>query len=158
MSDTPTTAEDRLAELDLKLPTAFPPAGLYQPVKRSGRTLYVSGAVPFGADASTPVVGKVGCDLTVEQAQEAARITGLNLLAVLRDELGSLDEVAGIVKLFGMVNCAPGFTRTPEVINGCSQLLIDVFGERGRHARSAIGVAELPFGMAVEIELVAELV
>ena len=85
-------------------------------------------------------------------------MTGLNVLAVLRAELGSLDAVASIVKVFGMVNCAPGFNDTPSVVNGCSDLLMDVFGEAGRHARSAVGMAELPYDIAVEIELVAEVV
>jgi enamine deaminase RidA (YjgF/YER057c/UK114 family) len=103
-----------------------------------------------------PIVGKVGGDLSLEEGVRAARVVGLNLLAVLRAELGSLDRVVRVVKLLGMVNCAPGFNQTPAVINGCSDLLVDVFGEAGRHARSAVGMAELPFDIAVEIELVAE--
>jgi enamine deaminase RidA (YjgF/YER057c/UK114 family) len=150
-------AERRLAELGIVLPEPPEPAGMYRPVRRSGGLLYLSGQVPMGFPPEIPVIGKVGRDLTLEQAQEAARLTALNLLAALRRELGDLDQVGGIVKLFGMVNCTPGFTRTPEVINGCSALLIEIFGERGRHARSAIGVAELPFNMAVEIEMIAEI-
>jgi enamine deaminase RidA (YjgF/YER057c/UK114 family) len=101
-----------------------------------------------------PILGKVGGNLTLEQGVEAARIVGLNLLAVLRAELGSLDRVTRVVKLLGMVNCAPGFNQTPAVINGCSDLLVEVFGDAGRHARSAVGMAELPFDIAVEAELV----
>jgi enamine deaminase RidA (YjgF/YER057c/UK114 family) len=149
------TPEQRLAELHIELPRAATPAGLYLPVRRWKDTLYVSGHVPTDGDDAGPVIGKVGADLTLEQARDAARMTGLNLLAALRQDLGSLDRVAGILKVFGMVKCAPGFTQTPDVINGCSELLIDVFGAPGRHARSAIGVAELPFGMAVEIEMIA---
>jgi enamine deaminase RidA (YjgF/YER057c/UK114 family) len=102
------------------------------------------------------VTGKVGTDLTLEQAVEAARLTGIVSLAVIRDALGSLDKVAGIIKLLGMVNTAPGFNNTPAVINGCSDLLIEVFGEAGRHARSAVGLAELPFDISVEIEMIVE--
>jgi enamine deaminase RidA (YjgF/YER057c/UK114 family) len=104
----------------------------------------------------TVITGKVGRDLDLEAAAEAARCTGLQLLAVTRRELGSLDAVRRVVKTFGMVNCGPGFNRTPQVIDGCSKLLIDVFGEAGRGARSAVGMAELPFDIAVEIELVLE--
>jgi enamine deaminase RidA (YjgF/YER057c/UK114 family) len=101
------------------------------------------------------VTGKVGRDLSVEEAAAAARTTGLSLLATMRAELGDLDRVRRIVKVFGMVNVAPGFNRTPAVIDGCSDLLVEVFGDAGRHTRSAVGLAELPFDIAVEIELVA---
>ena len=102
------------------------------------------------------MTGKVGSDLTVEQGRDAARMTALSILATMRDELGELDRVRQIVKVFGMVNVAPGFTNTPAVIDGCSDVLIEIFGDAGRHTRSAVGLAELPFGIAVEIELVAE--
>ncbi|CRK57287.1 Translation initiation inhibitor [Alloactinosynnema sp. L-07] len=150
------SAEARIKELGIDLPELQVPAGIYLPVRRSGPTVYVSGNVPSGADPSVPVIGHVGGELTVEQGKHAARLTALNLLAALRWDLGSLDRITGILKVFGMVKCAPGFNRTPEVINGCSELLVEIFGDSGRHARSAIGVAELPFGMAVEIEMVAE--
>ena len=114
-----------------------------------------SGAGPIRADG-TFVTGKVGRDVDLDAAKEAARLTGLQLLAILRAQLGSLDRVARVVKTLGMVNCAPGFNRTPAVIDGCSELLIDVFGDAGRGARSAVGMAELPFDIAVEIELVVE--
>ena len=100
--------------------------------------------------------GKVGADVTVEQATEAARLTGLAILASLRAAIGELDRVAGWARAFGMVNCAPGFNQTPTVINGFSGLILEVFGDAGRHARSAIGVAELPFDWPVEIEAVVE--
>jgi enamine deaminase RidA (YjgF/YER057c/UK114 family) len=117
--------------------------------------VFLSGQGPRAVDGSI-VFGKVGRDLDVEAARQAARLVGLNLLAALRQEVGSLDRVTRIVKLLGMVNCAPGFNDTPEVIDGCSELLLDVFGAAGLHARSAVGMAELPFDIAVEIELVAE--
>jgi enamine deaminase RidA (YjgF/YER057c/UK114 family) len=150
------TPERRLQELGIELPDVMTPAGSYVPAKRSGDLIFVSGQGPWSGAGL--VKGKVGRDLSPEAAREAARLTGLNVLAVLRAELGSLDAVASIVKVFGMVNCAPGFNDTPTVVNGCSDLLMDVFGEAGRHARSAVGMAELPYDIAVEIELVAEVV
>src|SRR6476659_1975855 len=131
------------------------PAGNYVGAVRSGSLVFVSGAGPIRPDG-TFVTGKVGRDVDLDAAKAAARLTGLQLLAVLRAELGSLDRVARVVKTLGMVNCAPGFNRTPAVIDGCSELLIEVFGEAGRGARSAVGMAELPFDIAVEIELVVE--
>jgi enamine deaminase RidA (YjgF/YER057c/UK114 family) len=101
--------------------------------------------------------GKVGRDLTLEQGQQAARMTGLSILATLNAELGGLDRIERLIKVFGMVNCAPGFNQTPAVINGCSDLLVEIFGDAGRHTRSAVGMAELPFDVAVEIELSARL-
>ncbi len=98
----------------------------------------------------------MGGELTLEEGRRAARLTGLSILATLEQELGDLDRVVRIVKVFGMVNAAPGFTETPAVIDGCSDLFVEVFGDAGRHTRSAVGLAELPFGIAVEIELVAE--
>lgn len=101
--------------------------------------------------------GKVGRDLTLEQGQKAARMTGLSILSTLNAELGGLDRIERVIKVFGMVNCAPGFNQTPAVIDGCSDLLVEIFGEAGQHTRSAVGVAELPFDIAVEIELSARL-
>lgn len=145
-----TNPEARLAELGIDLPEPMAPGGNYVSAKRHGDTLYVSGHGPLD------VTGKVGTDLTLEQAYDAARATGLLLLAAIRAELGSLDQVRSIVKLLGMVNCAPGFNNTPGVINGCSDLLVEVFGEEvGRGARSAVGMAELPFDIPVEVELIA---
>jgi enamine deaminase RidA (YjgF/YER057c/UK114 family) len=147
--------EQRLADLGHSLPS--PPSGprLYVSAVRSGPLLYLSGHGPVGPDGKL-VTGKVGADLDVDQAREAARLTGLQLLTAIRTELGSLDRVRRVVKLLGMVNTAPGFDNTPAVIDGCSQLFLDVFGEAGRHARSAVGMAELPFGMCVEIEAIVE--
>lgn len=128
----------------------MPPAGSYVPVVRHDGLLYVSGHGPI--DGDTIVRGKVGTDLTLEEARVAARLTGLSILATLQAELGDLDRVDRIVKVFGMVNAAPGFNTLPAVIDGCSDLFVEVFGDPGRHARSAVGMAELPFGIAVEIE------
>jgi enamine deaminase RidA (YjgF/YER057c/UK114 family) len=148
-------AEDRLKELGIELGEAPSPVASYVSAVRSGSLLFLAGHGPVRADASM-VQGKVGRDLDVAAARDAARLVGLGLLATMRRELGSLDEVRRIVKVLGMVNCAPGFNQTPAVVDGCSDLLVEVFGESGRHARSAVGVAELPFDIAVEIELVAE--
>jgi enamine deaminase RidA (YjgF/YER057c/UK114 family) len=133
----------------------FPPAGNYVGCVIDDRLVYVGGHGPIaGADI---VRGKVGGDLTLEDGQRAARMTALSILATLQAELGDLDRIERIVKVFGMVNVAAGFDRTPAVIDGCSDLLVEVFGEPGRHTRSAVGLAELPFGIAVEIELTARL-
>jgi enamine deaminase RidA (YjgF/YER057c/UK114 family) len=144
---------DRLAELGIALPAVFPPAGSYVPCVISGGLVHVGGHGPI--DGDIVITGKVGSDLTLEQGRDAARLTGLSILATLDAEIG-LDRIARFVKVFGMVNVAPGFDRTPAVIDGCSDLLIEVFGDAGRHTRSAVGMAELPFGIAVEIELTAE--
>ena len=143
----------RLAELGIVLPEPFPPVANYLSCSRSGDLLYVGGHGPTGA--GTTIVGKVGTDLTLEQGRDAARMTALALLATMRADLGSLDRIEQIVKVFGMVNVGGSFDRTPEVIDGCSDLLVEVFGEKGRHTRSAVGLAALPFGIAVEIELIA---
>ena len=140
--------ERRLAELGLELPALRPRAGLYEGWVSAGDLLFLSGQ---GADGW---VGRLGADLTVEQGQQAARACALNLLAQARDALGDLDQVAQVVKLVGFVACTPGFTAVPAVVDGASALLVELLGERGRHARSAVGVAALPLGFAVELELV----
>jgi enamine deaminase RidA (YjgF/YER057c/UK114 family) len=146
--------DERLRDLGIELPTPRAPGGNYVPAVTAGDLVYLSGAGPARPDGSM-VTGKVGDGgLTVDQARDAARLTGLQLLAVLQAELGDLGRVRQIVKLFGMVNCRPGFNQTPAVINGCSDLLVDVLGDRGRGARSAVGMAELPFDISVEIEAV----
>src|SRR5690242_3886913 len=145
----------RLSELGITLPPLSKPVGTYLGCKRLGDVLYVGGHGPVGADGI--IRGKVGGDVSLERAQEAARLTALSMLATMKAELGSLDRIKQIVKVFGMVNCAPGFNRTPEVINGCSDVLVAIFGEAGKHTRSAVGMAELPFDIAVEIEMIAEL-
>jgi len=149
-----TTATQRLGELGIELPPVFPPAASYLGCVRTGDLLFVSGHGPIAGDRR--VQGKVGGSLTLEEGREAARLTALSILATMQAELGSLDRVTRIVKLLGMVNAAPGFNQMPAVIDGASALFIEVFGDAGRHARSAVGMAELPFDIAVEIELVAK--
>ena len=144
----------RLAALGIALPPVFAPVGNYLGCKRVGDMLYVGGHGP--TSASGIIRGKVGGAVSLELAKEAAKVTGLAMLATVKAELGSLDRIRQIVKVFGMVNCAPGFNRTPEVIDGCSDLLVAVFGDAGRHTRSAVGMAELPFDIAVEIEMIAQ--
>ena len=144
---------ERLVELGIVLPPVSPPAGNYLGCVVQGDLVYVGGHGPV--DGATIVHGKVGADLTLDEGREAARMTALSILATLQSELGDLDRIIRIVKVFGMVNVAPGFNQTPAVIDGCSDLLVDVFGEAGRHTRSAVGLAELPFDIAVEIELTA---
>jgi enamine deaminase RidA (YjgF/YER057c/UK114 family) len=146
-------AEDNLKQKNIALPAPATPVGNYVPAVRSGNLLFLSG---LGPGPSTPR-GKVGKDLSLDQGYQAARATGLNLLATVRGTLGSLDKVKRIVKVLGMVNSAPGFTDQPKVINGFSDLMVEVFGEAiGKHARSAVGMAELPFNIPVEIEMVLE--
>ncbi|MGA0239139.1 MAG: RidA family protein [Acidimicrobiales bacterium] len=148
--------EARLAAAGIELPTPMPPAGLYVSAVISGGLLHVGGHGPVAADGSM-ITGKVGTDVDLDTAKHAARLTGLQLLAAARVELGSLDRITRVVKVFGMVNCAPGFTNTPAVINGCSELFHEVFGEAGVHTRSAVGMAELPFDIATEIETIFEI-
>ena len=147
--------DQRLRELGIELPPVFPPAGNYLGCVLDGGLVYVGGHGPVNGE--NIIRGKVGGDLSLEEGRQAARATALSILATLRAELGDLDRIARIVKVFGMVNVAPGFSQTPAVIDGCSDLLVEVFGEAGRHTRSAVGLAELPIGIAVEIELTARL-
>jgi enamine deaminase RidA (YjgF/YER057c/UK114 family) len=149
------SAQARLAELGIVLPELMRPAGLYRSSARVGDLVFLSGAAPIRPDGSV-VTGKVGGAVDLETARDAARLVGLQLLAALQAELGSLDGVSQVVKLLGMVNCAPGFSNTPGVIDGCSELFIEVFGEAGRAARSAVGMAELPFDLCVEIEAIVQ--
>jgi enamine deaminase RidA (YjgF/YER057c/UK114 family) len=151
---------EALTERSLELPQPFAaPPGIefkFDLVRISGAHAYVSGHGPL--DGSRVLMqGKVGADVTPEQGYEAARLTALSVLASLTQELGDLDRVTGWVKLLGLVNCAPGFSGTPGVINGFSDLVLDLWGDAGRHARSAIGVAELPFDIPVEVEAVVEI-
>ena len=145
---------ERLQELGIVLPPVFPPAANYLACTIDGGLVHVGGHGPI--DGERVVRGKVGRDLTLDDGRNAARMTALSILATLDAEIG-LDRIERIVKVFGMVNVAPGFNQTPAVIDGCSDLLVEVFGEAGRHSRSAIGVAELPLDIAVEVELVARL-
>ena len=149
------TISERLKTLGIELPPPFPPAGNYLSCVVDDGLVYVGGHGPIAGDSI--MRGKVGRDLTLDQGREAARMTALSILATLQAELGSLDRIERIIKVFGMVNVAPGFDRTPAVLDGCSDLLVEVFGEVGRHTRSAVGLAELPVGIAVEIELTARL-
>lgn len=148
-------AIENLKKAGYSLPALPPLGGLYVRMKRIGSFAYVSGQ---GCTVKGEPVfkGKLGANITLEQGQEAARICVLNALAVLQDELGSLEKVKNVVKVLGFVASAPGFNNQPLVINGCSQLLIDVFGNAGRHARSAIGTNELPGDIPVEIEFIFE--
>ena len=148
--------EDRLQELGITLPDAPTPVANYVPAVRTGDLLFLSGSIPApGADGKMPR-GKLGADMAVEQGYEAARLTGLNLIARLKAELGELSRVKRVVKLLAMVNAAPDFTETPAVANGCSDLMVEVFGDAGRHARSAVGMSALPLGVPVEVEMIVE--
>jgi len=148
-----TSPDSRLAELGIVLPPVSPPVANYLSCSRSGDLLFVGGHGP--TDGRRMIIGKVGTDLTLEQGREAARMTALSMLATMRADLGSLDRVQQMIKVFGMVNVGGDFDQTPAVIDGCSDLLVEVFGDAGRHTRSAVGLAALPFGIAVEIELIA---
>ena len=147
--------EDKLKQMGLSLPEPPPPGGNYIPAVRTGNLVFLSGVTPRRPDG-TPFAGKLGKDLTVEEGYQAAQICALNLLANLKKAIGDLDKVTHVVKLLGMVNSDPDFTQPPAVVNGCSDLLVEVFGDKGRHARSAVGLATLPGGVAVEIEMIAE--
>lgn len=149
-----TGIDARLVELGIVLPPVSKPVANYLGCKRVGNLLVVGGHGPVTANGVT--CGKVGGTVSLEDARAAARATALSMLATVRAELGTLDDVVQVVKVFGMVNCAPGFNRTPEVIDGCSDVLVDIFGDAGRHTRSAVGMAELPFDICVEIEMVLE--
>lgn len=148
--------EQRLKELGIELPPAPGPAANYVPSMISGNLVFVSGQVPRTPDG-IKFVGKIGRELDTEDGQQAARICAINILANLRDSLGRLDKVGRMVKLTGFVNAVPDFKEPQVVINGASDLIVEVLGERGRHARSAIGVGTLPNGVAVEVEAIAEL-
>lgn len=148
-------AEEQLKNLKIELPVIpRSPASLIVPCVRAGDLLFVSGHTPVAADGKS-VVGRLGKDMDVKQGQEAARLVALRVLSVVRSELGSLDRVVRLVKVLGMVNCTPEFTQTPQVINGFSELLAQVFGDAaGKAARSAVGMASLPGGVPVEVEAI----
>jgi enamine deaminase RidA (YjgF/YER057c/UK114 family) len=147
------SAEARLKELGILLPNVPKPVANYVPFRLVGGFLYLSGQGPRDANGNV-LIGKVPTEVSVEEAYQHARLTGLGLLAVARNALGSLDRVEAVVKLLGMVNGVPEFGEHPKVINGCSDLLVEVFGDRGRHARSAVGMGSLPNRMSVEIEAI----
>jgi len=147
------TIEQRLKELNIVLPPVGPPIGSYVHAKRAGELLYLSGKGPRYPDGTMPK-GRLGAGMTVEEGYRHARQVGLVLIAAMKEALGELDRVKDVVKVLGMVNSAPGFEDQPKVVNGCSDLFVEVFGERGRHARSAVGMAALPGGIPVEIEAI----
>jgi len=147
--------EARLKEMGIKLPPPVTPVANYVPSVRSGNLVFLSGHGPFREDGS-PIIGKVGSELTTEQGYEAARRVAIGLLGSLKAEIGDLAKVKRVVKLLGLVNCPSDFTDQPKVINGASDFLVDVFGARGKHARSAVGTNALPMNIAVEIEMIVE--
>jgi enamine deaminase RidA (YjgF/YER057c/UK114 family) len=147
--------EDKLRALGIDLGNPSPPVASYVAAVRTGNLVFLSGALPLREDGST-IDGRVGSGLTVEQGAEAARLATIGLLSRLKAETGSLDKVRRIVKLTGFVNCGPDFMQHPQVINGASDFLAEVFGEAGRHARAAVGCSSLPLGAAVEVEMVVE--
>lgn len=147
------SAEKKLKELGIELAPVTPPVANYVNAVRTGNLLFLAGKGPSTVDGMKPQ-GKVGREFTVEQGYKFARSTGLALLAVMRAELGSLDKVKRVVKVLGMVNGVPEFDKQPQVINGCSDLFVEVFGDKGKHARSAVGMGSLPNGISVEIEAI----
>ncbi len=150
------SAEARIKEIGLALPPPPKPGGNYVPGVRVGDLLFLSGHGPGRVDGVPSARGKVGRDLSIEDGYKVAREVGINLLGTAKALLGSLDKVKRVVKVLGMVNSAEGFGDQPKVINGFSDLMVEVFGEHGRHARSAVGMAELPSGIPVEIEMILE--
>lgn len=148
--------EEALSSLGIVLPSPPAPAGSYVPVVITGNLAFVAGQIPMEA-GKLKFAGKVGKDLPIEAGQQAARLCTVNALAQLKVALGSLDRIMKIVKVTGYVNCEPTFTEQPKVINGSSDLLVQLFGEKGRHARAAVGVSSLPLDGAVEVEFVAEI-
>jgi enamine deaminase RidA (YjgF/YER057c/UK114 family) len=150
------SAEARIKELGLALPQPPKPGGNYVPGVRVGNLLFLSGHGPSRVDGAPSARGKVGRDLSIEDGYKVAREVGINLLGTAKAIVGSLDKVKRVVKVLGMVNSAEGFGDQPKVINGFSDLMVEVFGENGRHARSAVGMAELPSGIPVEIEMILE--
>jgi enamine deaminase RidA (YjgF/YER057c/UK114 family) len=149
------SAEQRLRQLGIDLGAVSAPVANYVNAVRTGNLLYLSGKGPRAVNGKRPQ-GKVGREFTAEQAYQHARTVGLDLLAVMKAELGSLDEVKRVVKLLGMVNAVPEFQDHPKVINGCSDLFVEVLGDAGKHARSAVGMGSLPMGIPVEIEVIVE--
>ena len=149
--------EKRLEELGVALPAAAAPAGNYVPAVRTGNLVFVSGQIPFGADGKLVHNGVLGRDVTIEQGQEAAKVCAINILAQIKALTGDLDRIARIVKITGFVHAESGFDAEPKVINGTSDFFGEVFGEAGRHARAAVGVASLPLGVSVEVEAIVEI-
>jgi enamine deaminase RidA (YjgF/YER057c/UK114 family) len=146
------SVEKKLASLGITLPTPASPIANYVPFVRSGNMLVVSGQLCFGADGNLVAKGQLGGGVSMDDGQKAARACAVNLLAQLKSAVGDLDNVARVVRLGGFINSTPGFTDGPKVMNGASDLMVEVFGEKGRHARSTVGVAALPANAAVEVE------
>ena len=150
------TVDEKIKQLGLELPPVSKPIANYVKYVRTGNLIFLAGHGPSKTDG-TNVTGKVGKELSIEKGYEAAKIAGLSLIATLKDALGGdLSKVKRIVKVNGYVNCLPDFTDHPKVINGCSDLLVALFGEKGKHARSAVGMGSLPNDMAVEVEMIVE--
>jgi len=150
------SAEQKLNELGLTLPQPPKPVANYVPAVKTGNLLFVSGHGPYN-DGKTKISGKVGRELTIEEGYQTARNVALNCLASVKDTVGDLNKVKRVVKLLGMVNCTEDFKDLPKVINGCSDLLVTIFGEAGKHARSAVGMQALPNQIPVEIEMILEI-
>jgi len=148
--------EEKLKSLNITLPSPPKPAGAYVHVIKSDHTVYVSGQIPI-KDGKLAFKGKVPNDQSLEQAQEAAKLCALNALAQLKSELGSLDKISKILRVSGFVNSVPDFTEQPKIINSASDLLFEIFGEKGKHSRIAVGVASLPLGATVEIDMIVEI-
>ncbi|WP_369357908.1 RidA family protein [Streptomyces sp. cg2] len=148
--------EDRIASLGLKLPEVVPPLATYQPAVRSGSYVFTSGQLPM-VDGSLPLTGKVGAEVAPEQAKELAAVCALNALAAVKSVVGDLDKIVRVVKVVGFVASAPEFTGQPGVVNGASELLGEILGDKGVHARSAVGVAVLPIDAPVEVEIQVEI-
>lgn len=146
------SVEKKLASLGISLPTPATPIANYVPFVRSGNLLVVSGQLCFGADGNLVAKGQLGGGVSMDDGRKAARACAVNLLAQLKAALGDLDKVTRVVRLGGFINSTPGFTDGPKVMNGASDLMVEVFGEKGRHARSTVGVAALPANSAVEVE------
>jgi enamine deaminase RidA (YjgF/YER057c/UK114 family) len=149
------TPEQNLQKMGIVLPKPNSPLYSYVSYTRTGNLIYLSGQGPRKADGSF-ITGKLGKDLSIEEGTEAAKLTGINLIATLQSAIGDLSKVKRIVKVFGMVNCAENFYEQPKVINGFSDLMVAVFGEKGKHARSAVGMYALPMNIAVEVEMIVE--
>ncbi|ALV29213.1 RidA family protein [Pannonibacter sp. Q-1] len=149
------TIEARLAELGVTLPVPVAPQANYVPVVRTGNLLFIAGQIPIGPNG-IEYVGKVGAEFSVEEGAACARLCAINILAQTKSAIGDLDKVVRVVKLTGMINSTPEFIQQSQVVNGCSDFIVDVFGDKGRHARTSVSVASLPFGVAVEVEAVIE--
>lgn len=147
--------EAKLQELGIELSTPSAPVANYVNAVRTGNLIFLAGKGPRKADGEN-ITGKLGADLSIEQGYEAARITGINQLSVLKAELGNLNKVKRIVKVKGMVNCTPDFKDQPKVVNGYSDLMVAVFGDKGKHARAAVGMGSLPSNIAIEVEMIVE--